>query len=278
MAATAKAHDPVGSRARSGRLRGRVGAKGGDPNGALKRRVRDHPPDRVSDDLPLSRSGLTPLGGRMVIVWTRATSLRGSGLYSPPISKKCVAHLATHFLPAGSRKAFEMTVQRHAGADTGSRAPVGKGSGGGTGRAPPFRGGEPAVVGGRPVLAHRGARSDPAPAGAGDGCQGPCKRDDERAFETPSGRTVGATPVQRRPVCVGVFADAVRRSVVQRSSTPKDDRARAKACARPSVGVFQREAQRFRQRRKERRAEPWRVSWPQAGNVTRRSVVARQRV
>ena len=102
----------------------------------------------------------------MVIAWTRATPSRGSGLYFPPISEKWVAHLATQFLPAGSRKAFEMTVQRHAGTDTGRRAPVGKGSGGGTGRAPPFRGGEPAVVGGRPVLAHRGARSDQA-AGLG---------------------------------------------------------------------------------------------------------------
>jgi hypothetical protein len=86
----------------------------------------------------LSRSGLTPLGGRMVIAWTRATHSRGSDLYCPPISEKCVARLATQFLPAGSRKAFEMTVQRHAGTDTGSRAPVGKGSCGGTGRAPPL--------------------------------------------------------------------------------------------------------------------------------------------
>jgi hypothetical protein len=44
MAAPAKAHVPAGSRARSGRLRVRGGAKGGDPNGPLNRRLCEHPP------------------------------------------------------------------------------------------------------------------------------------------------------------------------------------------------------------------------------------------
>ncbi len=72
-------------------------------------------------------------------------------------------------------------------------------------------------------------------AWAGDGCQGPWTRDDERAFGTPSGRTVGVTPAQRRPVCVGVIAVAVR---PERSSTPEDGWARVQAGGRPSVGVL----------------------------------------
>lgn len=218
------AHDPAGLRARRGRLRVRVGTKGGVPNGTLKRRVCEYPPEGHPVSLPLSRSGPTSLEGGMVIAWTRVTPLRGSGLYCPPISEKCVAHLATQFLPAGSRKAFEMTVQRHAGADTGSRAPGGQGSDGGTGRVPPLPRWRA-----RPWRASRtGSPWSPQRPGrqawAGDGCQGPWTRDDERAFETPSGRTAGATPAQRRPVCVGVIAVAVR---PERSSTPEDGRARA---------------------------------------------------
>ena len=180
--------------------------------------------------------------------------------YSPPISEKCVAHLATPVLPAGSRKAFEMTVQRHAGTDTGRRAPVGKGSGGETGRAPPFRGGEPAVVSaGVPYWPTVEPAATRPKAWAGDGCQGPWTRDDERAFGTPSGRTGGATPVQRRPVCVGVIAVAVR---PERSSTPEDGRARAKAGGRPAVGGHEGKRSASGERRKERGAKPWRASWP----------------
>jgi len=48
-----------------------------------------------------------------------------------------------------------------------------------------YCGGQHAVIGVWPVLAHRGARSDPANAGAGDGCQEPWTRGDERTFGTP---------------------------------------------------------------------------------------------
>ncbi len=86
-----------------------------------------------------------------------------------------------------------------------------------------YHGGEPASAGVPYWLTVEPAATRPK-AWAGDGCQGPWTRDDERAFETPSGRTVGATPAQRRPVCVGVIAVAVR---PERSSTPEAGRARA---------------------------------------------------
>ena len=60
-----------------------------------------------------------------------------------------------------------MAEQRHAGTEPGSRRPLGAraltvGQDGGR----HYCGGQPAVIGRWPVLAHRGARSDPAVAGA----------------------------------------------------------------------------------------------------------------
>jgi len=48
-----------------------------------------------------------------------------------------------------------------------------------------YCGGQHAVIGVWPVLAHRGARSAPASAGAGDGEPEPWTRGDERTFGTP---------------------------------------------------------------------------------------------
>jgi hypothetical protein len=154
----------------------------------------------------------------MVIAWTRATpSLRGSGLYFPPISEKCVARLATQFLPAGSREAFEMTVQRHAGTELGCRAPLGEGDWRGLcgDRRAVRRHGWPSTASWLlPCAATRGdgplfpagdnrtapadTRSDQAEGLGGRGYPEPWTRDDERAFGTPLNPPVG------RPANAGV--------------------------------------------------------------------------
>ena len=52
----------------------------------------------------------------------------------PPISKNCVAHLATHFLPAVSERRSEWPTSDTRERSRAAVAPLGKGSDGGTRR------------------------------------------------------------------------------------------------------------------------------------------------
>ena len=54
----------------------------------------------------------------------------------PPISKNCVAHLATHFLPAVSERRSEWPTSDTRERSRAAVAPLGKGSDGGTRRGP----------------------------------------------------------------------------------------------------------------------------------------------
>jgi hypothetical protein len=85
-----------------------------------------------------------------------------------------------------------MAEQRHAGAEPGSRRPLGQGLRRRDKTGAPLLRRQPAVIGRWPDLAHRGARSDPAVAGAGDGDRirgrGAMSGHSERRVNPPVGR------------------------------------------------------------------------------------------